>query len=290
MRDYERLVGDPRTAPHQYLHAGSTDHENYRFEAVPITEAEDHALNDAALERVLPRYLTPALDFFDAFLAGRSDPEAVPRVRWHLPGEGWRDSPSWPPPGASQLELYPTEPGGLAAARPADAAVGWVHDPGDLVPSTITNPFAFLLEYPDENEVAARPDVLDVHRPAAAGAADPRRAGDRPVAVATDGPSLFLHVKLVVVSPDGSAHILLYGQEAVEQPDGGQPATVPLGHTGHRVGAGHSLRLQVASSDYPLYVPHPGTSESPWFAVETAVNHQQLAIGPSRLVLTVLPG
>ena len=54
---------------------------------------------------------------------------------------------------------------------------------------------------------------------------------------------------------------------------------------------GHRLRLQVASSDYPLYVPHPGTAESPWFAVETAVNHNTLLTGEgtgSRLSLTVL--
>ena len=31
--------------------------------------------------------------------------------------------------------------------------------------------------------------------------------------VASDGPSMYLHVKLVDVSPDGSSHVLLYGQE-----------------------------------------------------------------------------
>ena len=54
---------------------------------------------------------------------------------------------------------------------------------------------------------------------------------------------------------------------------------------------GHCLRLQIASSDYPLYVPHPGTAESPWFAVETAVNHHSVLTGgatPSHLSVTVL--
>ena len=57
--------------------------------------------------------------------------------------------------------------------------------------------------------------------------------------------------------------------------------------------AGHRLRLQIASSDYPLYVPHPGTSESPWFAVETAVNHQRVLTGgptPSYVSVTLLVG
>ena len=56
--------------------------------------------HDDALQEMLPRYLQPALDFFDAFLAGRSDPQSVARVRWHLGNDGWRTSPCWPPPGA----------------------------------------------------------------------------------------------------------------------------------------------------------------------------------------------
>ena len=53
MLDYEALVRNPGTAPFQYLHAGSTDHENYRFEQVPIPESEDHAQHDDALEQML---------------------------------------------------------------------------------------------------------------------------------------------------------------------------------------------------------------------------------------------
>ena len=117
MLDYERLMSDPETAPFQYLHAGSTDHENYRFEFVPIPESEDHDTHDDALERMLPRYLAPALDFFDAFLAGRGDPESVPRVRWHLPNVGWHESPVWPPAGAREQRLYLTEAGGLSRGR-----------------------------------------------------------------------------------------------------------------------------------------------------------------------------
>ena len=291
MLDYERLVGDPATAPYQYLHAGSTDHENYRFEAVPIPESADHDKHDDALQEMLPRYLQPALDFFDAFLAGRSDPQSVPRVRWHLGNDGWRTSPSWPPPGAVERRLHLSPQGSLLAEPGETGRVDWVHDPDNLVPSTIENPFAFLYEYPDENQVASRPDVVVF-------AGRPLReelilAGrvDADLWVASDGPSMFLHVKLVDVAADGSAHILLYGQTVVENPGDGARAQVYLGHTGHRLPAGHSLRLQVASSDYPVFVPHPGTSESPWFAIRTAVNRQRLLTGaatPSSLQLTIL--
>ena len=293
MLDYERLMADPATAPYQYLHAGSTDHENYRFEDVPVAASEDHATNDDALERMLPRYLEPALDFFDAHLAGTADAASFPRVRWHLGNDGWHEAPSWPPPGAAQTRLYLVTPGGLAPTPGEPGEAAWVHDPADLVPSTIADPFSFLLEHPDEGEVAARPDVLAfTGEPLAA----PLTLAGRVAAhlwVGSDGPAMCVHVKLVDVAADGASHILLYGQELVERPGDSTSVEVYLGHTGHRIPAGHQLRLQIASSDYPLYVPHPGTGESPWFAVETAVNHQRVLLGgpaPSHVSLTVLAG
>jgi hypothetical protein len=289
MLDYEALVGDPATAPFQYLHAGATDHENYRFECVPVAEAEDHATSDAALERMLERYLAPALDFFDAVLAGRGDPAALPRVRWQLAGEGWRESPSWPPPGASELRLFPS--GDSLAAEPGPRAeTTWVHDPGDLVPSTLVNPFELLHEYPDERAIDSRPDVLTFTTPVLD---EPLVLAGRVVAhlaAASDAGSLYLHVKLVDVHPDGRAHALLFGQQAVESSD--LLAELYLGHTGYLVQPGHRLRLQVASSDFPVFLPHPGTSEHPWDAIETRTNRQTLVTGgptPSFLSLTVLP-
>ena len=52
--------------------------------------------------------------------------------------------------------------------------------------------------------------------------------------VGSDGPSMYLHVKLVDVAPDGGSHILLYGQDVVDAPGPARAAEVYLGHTGHR--------------------------------------------------------
>jgi predicted acyl esterase len=289
MLDYEALMRDPETAPFQYLHAGSTDHENYQFEAAPIPESDDHAVNDEALERMLERYLAPALDFFDAFLAGRADPATLPRVRWHLPGAGWQESPSWPPPGASELRLYPA--GDALASEPGERSERtWLHDPEDLVPSTLVNPFEALHEFPDERAIDSRPDVLTFTTPVVE---KPLTLAGRVVVhldVSSDGPSMHLHVKLVDVHEDGRAHALLFGQQVVASAAG--LAEVYLGHTGYRVQPGHRLRLQVASSDFPVFLPHPGTAENPWDATAMRTNRQSLAGGgetPSYLSLTVLP-
>jgi predicted acyl esterase len=300
MLDYEALMRNPETAPFQYLHAGSTDHENYQIEQAPIGERDDHATNDDALAEMLPRYLGPALDFFDAFLAGRTDPATVPRVRWHLPRDGWHESESWPPAGACELRLYLDEAemacgalpgGGLASAPGAPARAAWTHDPERPVPSTLVDPFSAVFEYPDEREVEGREDVMVFTTP----------AWDEPVTLAgpvvahlqvgTDGPSMYLHVKLVDVQPDGGAHTLLYGQRVVERPGDGELVEVYLGHTGHLVEPGCRLRLHVATSDFPVFLLHPGTDANPWDATETRTNRQTLATGggaASYVSLTVL--
>jgi hypothetical protein len=300
MLDYEALVENAATAPFQYLHAGSTDHENYSVENVPIQDSDDHAVNDDALERMLPGYIGPALDFFDAFLTGRSNPADVPRARWHLPHAGWQEAPSWPPPGATELRLYladavratQDEAGGSLAAEPGDRSqAAWVHDPGDLVPSTLVNPFTAVLEYPDERAVESRADVLTFTAPAWD---EPMTLAGRVVAhleVGSDAPTMFLHVKLVDVHGDGRAHALLCGQQVVHDPGDGTMAEVYLGHTGYRVMPGHRLRLQVACSDFPVFLPHPGTAENPWDATTTRTNRQSLATGgtaPSYVSLTVI--
>ncbi len=72
----------------------------------------------------------------------------------------------------------------------------------------------------------------------------------------------------------------------------GALAEVYLGHTGYRVEPGHRLRLHVAASDFPVFLPHPGTVENPWDATAVQPARQTLAAGgatPSYVGLTVLP-
>jgi len=107
----------------------------------------------------------------------------------------------------------------------------------------------------------------------------------------TTGPSMHIHVKLCDVGPDGSTHMLNRGQSMARSPDPGQPVTVGLGHTGYRLRQGHRLRLQLASSDFPLYLWHPGTGENPWTATTWQANEQTIHTGtstPSCLSLSVL--
>jgi hypothetical protein len=333
MRDYTRLSRDPRLAGLQYLIGNSTDHENFHLADVPVPASLDHEQSEVALERMLPQYVDPALDFFDAFVAGTRDPATLPRVRWHLGHDDWHESPQWPPPGAAELRLHLGDApaatrdaaGGrlLAGPEPGGSAARWTHDPADLVPSTVADPFSFLHEYPDECAVQGRGDVLTFTTAPLDQPLDLAGPVTVALAVATTAPSCHLFAKLADVAPDGRALMLLHGAATVpgdgaaagpagpagpggagDAGDAGEPAAgaaggpavaagqaaeLYLGHTAYRVRPGHRLRLAVACSDFPQYVPHPGSAESPWFATATKPSQQTLTTRGSFVSLTVLP-
>ena len=168
MRDYERLVRRPGDGALP-VPARRID----RPRELPVRGGADHRgggprAHDDALERVLPRYLAPALDFFDAFLAGRTDPDAVPRVRWHLPDVGWRESPSWPPPGASRAArcTRPRRASLAASAGPATAASAGCTTP--TISSPPRSPTRSRSSRVPGRERGGRPARrAGVHRPAA---------------------------------------------------------------------------------------------------------------------------
>jgi putative CocE/NonD family hydrolase len=260
----------------------STDHENYHLELLPITAENDHDSNDEALARMLPSYIGPALDFYDRYLLGRNSVR-IPPVRWHHGFVGWRSAEEWPPPGSREVRLFlraGSDGGGLSAEPDGAAgAVTWTHDPGDLVPSTISDPFAFLSEYPDERSVSRRDDVLTFTTEELDAPLDLTGPVSASLGVTSTAPTSALFAKLIDVFPDGSRRMLQRGQALVTETSSGQPTEVAMGHLGYRVQPGHRLGLQIASSDFPLYLWHPGTRENPWTATSWTPSEQRLGTG-----------
>ena len=284
MRDFIALRGKPAWSEVQYLTADSVDHENYFLAHAPITEDNDHDINDEALERLLDSYTGPALEFFDVFLQGSQSPDTLPRVRWHLGHEGYHESPSWPPPGACQRNLYLTalgdarDAGGrLVPDPPSDTqTIEWVHDPEQLVPSAVVDSFSFLHDYPDEAATARRADVVSFTAAAADESLDLAGPVDLWIAVTSTGPSTDLFAKLLDLAPDGTAHMIVRGQGHLTAVDHPKLVRIELGHTGYRLRPGHRLRLHLASSDYPEFLPNPGTTENRWLATDTRTTTQRL--------------
>lgn len=189
----------------------------------------------------------------------------------------------------AHLASHSADGGTLASDAPQD--VSWTHDAADLVSSLIPESFSVLLYNADESQVHDRPDVLTFTTPpleAPLDLAGPVRAT---LTVGTDGLSAHVYLKLCDVAPDGSARMLVRGQRLIDA--GPAPVTFDLTHAGYRVRPGHHLRLHIASSDFPLFLPHPGKDENPWLAEAGKTTTQPLRTGgdlPSHLVLTVVDG
>jgi uncharacterized protein len=93
------------------------------------------------------------------------------------------------------------------------------------------------------------------------------------------------------VASDGAAHLIVRGQAHLLAPSDGSVVRIELGHTGYRARCGHRLRLHLTSSDFPEYVPHPGSGADPWLATETRPSRQVLSSDPAApvyLALTVI--
>jgi len=113
--------------------------------------------------------------------------------------------------------------------------VRWTHDPDNLVPSTVTDPFAFVREFPDEQAVESRPDVLTFTAESIRRPLDLARPVRLRVHIGSTAGSMHLHAKLSDVAPDGSTHMLVRGQAHVQDPDLGAAVEIALG--AHRLPA-----------------------------------------------------
>jgi predicted acyl esterase len=98
----------------------------------------------------------------------------------------------------------------------------------------------------------------------------------RRAVVRSTGPTMDVFARLLDVEPAGRD----------------TPVRISLCHAGYLLRPGHGLRLHLAGSDFPEFVPSPGTGENPWLATETRTNEHSILLGgdePARLTITVLP-
>jgi hypothetical protein len=294
MRDWQRATREG--AQGQHLLFEHIDH--YADELTPDGEPTFNYLEDpAAVERMLPRYLDPALEFYDHYVRGKG--ARPPSVRWRLANADLRsDDASWPPEGAHPVEFFMCDAadasrgpdGGVLRMTPdrMEQSTRWTHDPTDPVPDLISDVWCPLLGLPDEREVETRPDVLTFTSEEMTVPFDV--AGDASVNLSVTSSCATTHVmaKLVDVFPNGRARRITEGASLMSAGSEGGSVRVDLGPVGYRVASGHRLRLQVASSDFPRYIVHPGTTEDPWTAEDLRTTEQTLTVGGSRSSLRLI--
>jgi uncharacterized protein len=254
------------------------------------------------------------------FLTTAARPDAAelpgPRVRLFVMGDNvWRAEDEWPLARTQWMRWYLHPHGALSPAAPGEFGPPshYEHDPRDPVPTIggatllTGGPGAngWLPGPRDQREIEARPDVLSFTSDPLAG--DLEVTG--PVAVtlhaATSAADTDFTAKLVDVWPDGRALGVTDGIVRARYRDGGRSPspivpgqvyqyTIDLIATSQVFKAGHRLRVDVASSNFPCFDRNPGNGapaasavEEDFVVAEQAIFHD--AGRPSYITLPVIP-
>lgn len=316
-----RNASDPAVRDGQYMIVGPTEHcHMYRLREPHVIGERDLGSVDVGLDDIVWR-------FFDRHLkdeparAARSTapaaPQAEPRIRYFAMGANeWRTAEQWPPRGATRRTLY------LHAERGANSVFGdgqlvdaprearadrFTYDPMNPVQTlggplccfgTEVKPGAF-----DQRAVQARQDVL-VYTTAPF-PADVEVTGpiDVELFVGSDARDTDFTVKLVDVEPDGTAWILDdtiqrvryregYDREVFMEPGRVYRLAIAPLATSNVFRAGHRLRIEVSSSNFPRYERNLNTGGVNATETRHVVARNVVHTGtahPSRIVLTVVP-
>jgi uncharacterized protein len=242
---------------------------------------------------------------------------AGPRVKLFVMGDNvWRDEEDWPLPRTHWERWYLHSGGSLSPAVPPDGAEPsrYTHDPRDPVP-TVGGPTlinggpgggtAWMPGPRDQRGVEARPDVLSFT--SAALTEDLELTGPVTVTLhaATSAADTDFTAKLVDVWPDGRALSVTDGIVRARYRDGSGRAapitpgqaceyTIDLIATSQVFKAGHRLRVDVASSNFPCFDRNPGNgaraataTADDFVTAEQTVFHD--AGRPSYITLPVIP-
>jgi putative CocE/NonD family hydrolase len=223
-----------------------------------------------------------------------------PPVRIFVMGENtWRDEQDWPLARTAWTPYHLHGDGTLSTDVPADEPPdAFVYDPADPVPG----PIALGPTYGDPvdlDEVAARPDVL-TYRTAPL-PEDVEITG--PVTVqlwaSTSAPSTDFTARLIEVFADGTVCQLCQGVVRIGGTDPRPLAAgavycheIDLVATSVLVKAGHRLRIEISSSQYPTFELNPNTGGRITDGAAIARATQEVfhdSRHPSRVILPVIP-
>jgi putative CocE/NonD family hydrolase len=267
------------------------------------------------------------LDWFDSFLKAdastdrdNSAPAAQAPVKIFVMGRNrWREEASWPPQRAVTTRLYLvpgtdcTSSGSLQSALPGDdeRAAEFVFDPADPVPTVggatfLPGAYVGLHAGPrDQRTVEARPDVLSYTTTTLEHDLEIGGAVHVVLHAKTSATDTDWTAKLVDVHPDGRALSICDGIIRARYRHGtshAEPVTpgesneyrIDLGYTSIVIPAGHAMRVEISSSNYPRFDVNPNHGSATATATErdfvkARQTIQHAASTPSYLELQVLP-
>ena len=255
------------------------------------------------------------LPWFDHFMKGIDNHVLdEPPVRIFVMGNNrWRDEYEWPLKRTRYTDLYLHSRGHsnslrgdgvLSFSAPADeASDSFVYDPRTPVPSRGGNTAGIPCGVFDQSEIEQREDVLVYTSEVLSDDLEVTGPVKLWLYAASSAPDTDFTAKLCDLRPDSYSQNIVDGvirarfRESLSTPTPITPDRVyeyaiDLWLTSHVFKAGHRLRLEVSSSNFPRYDRNPNTGHG--FGIDTELQTARQTIFhnnlyPSRLILPVIP-
>jgi len=309
-----RKTAKPEIANQQYAVIAPSLHCGYR-RATENTAVGERNVGDARLD-----YDALTYGWFDYFLKGENNRlfETWPKVRYYTMGiNKWQASDTWPPKGAEPMTFYLSSGGkantldgdGIltAAVPPADPPDSFAYDPMNPVPSHGGNVCctgnAVVAGAFDQRKMEARSDILVY-------TSEPLKEGievsgpiDLTIYVSSDAKDTDFTVKFIDFYPDGPAYNLDETIQRLRYRDGYDkpPVWMEPGRvykvtfqpmtTSNYFEAGHRIRIEVSSSNFPRFDRNLNTGGNNYDEVQGIVAHNVVHHSqqyPSQLTITVM--
>ncbi|NHN89130.1 CocE/NonD family hydrolase [Acetobacter conturbans] len=260
------------------------------------------------------------VQFLDHVLKGQANGYTDgPRVDYFTMGENrWHTAKSFPIEGTQYVTWYLGSAGranssmgdGSLATKPAKKPADsdhFTYNPANPVPSVGGHSCCSWTSGPqgqfDQSAIEQRPDILIYTSPVLEESVNVTGPITVNLFATTDAKDTDFTAKLVDVSPDGRAINLNNGiirtsyRDSLSNPTPIVPGQVYEYHikvwpTSNLFQAGHKIRLEISSSDYPQFAPNPNTGEAFGTTAASVIAHQTIwhdKAHPSSVILPILP-
>jgi len=248
--------------------------------------------------------------WFDYWLKGKANGiERESTVRIFVMGANeWRNEQAWPVARAKAREFYLTSggeantPGGngrlVASAPTAAGRDEYRYDPADPVPSLYGS--AMYTIPADQRPLASRRDILVYQTEPLEQPLEVTGNPEVELFASSSAPDTDFFVRLVDVAPDGMARDVSMGmvrgryRESLEKSMLLKPGEITrlrirINATSNKFLAGHRLRLDVTSSDFPNFDRNHNTAADQNADAELVSAQQTVHHGPRRASRVILP-
>ncbi|TQM75010.1 CocE/NonD family hydrolase [Thermopolyspora flexuosa] len=302
--NYTTIVAnaDPETARNQHLIIGPWAHGDESGVTGEVFYANGSA-QAIGLEEQQLRFLRESI-------AGT--PTTLPPVQIYVMGAGrWRVENEWPLARTDWQTWYLGPDGTLGREMPAEGSLEYVHDPHDPVPTVggailmAGSPDGGLSYQPgsrDQRVLDGRTDILRFVGPVLEHDVEVTGPLSVRLFAATSAADTDFTAKLIDVHPDGRAMGIADGivraryRNGMDNPSPIVPGevyeyTIDLGATSQVFKAGHRIRVDIASSNFPCYDRNSGSGKPAGEVTEDdfVTATQRVFFGPARPSAIRLP-